>query len=68
VPVEFIGIARTADRSETIAETGPAVEPEYLYHLAATHEQSGFDRVLVAHRAAACPRPAAAIDAGVRSS
>jgi alkanesulfonate monooxygenase len=49
VPVEFIGIARTADRSETIAETGPVVEPEYLYHLAATHEQSGFDRVLVAH-------------------
>jgi len=34
VPVEFIGIARTADRSETIAETGPAVQPEYLYHLA----------------------------------
>jgi alkanesulfonate monooxygenase SsuD/methylene tetrahydromethanopterin reductase-like flavin-dependent oxidoreductase (luciferase family) len=49
VPVEFIGIARTADRSETIAETGPAVQAEYLYHLAATHEQSGFDRVLVAH-------------------
>jgi alkanesulfonate monooxygenase len=49
VPVEFIGIARTTNRSETIAETGPAVEPEYLYHLAATHEQSGFDRVLVAH-------------------
>jgi len=49
VPVEFIGIARTADRSETIAEAGPAVHPEYLYHLAVTHEQSGFDRVLVAH-------------------
>ena len=49
MPVEFIGIARTADRSETSAETGPAVHPEYLYHLAATHEQSGFDRVLVAH-------------------
>src|SRR6202522_4412700 len=49
VPVEFIGIARTADRSETIAETGPAVEPEYLSQLARTHEQSGFDRVLVAH-------------------
>lgn len=47
--VEFIGIAGTADRSETIAETGPAVQPEDLYHLAATHEQSGFDRVLVAH-------------------
>ena len=49
MPVEFIGIARTADRSETIAETGPAVQPDYLYHLAVTHEQSGFDRVLVAH-------------------
>jgi alkanesulfonate monooxygenase len=53
VPVEFIGIARTADRSETIAETGPAVQPEYLYHLAVTHEQSGFDRVLVAHSSSA---------------
>ncbi len=49
MPVEFIGIARTADRPETIAEAGPAVQPEYLYHLAATHEQSGFDHVLVAH-------------------
>jgi len=53
VPVEFIGIAGTADRSETIAETGPAVHPEYLYHLAVTHEQSGFDRVLVAHSSSA---------------
>jgi alkanesulfonate monooxygenase SsuD/methylene tetrahydromethanopterin reductase-like flavin-dependent oxidoreductase (luciferase family) len=49
VPVEFIGIARTADRSETIAEAGPAVQPDYLYGLARAHEQSGFDRVLVAH-------------------
>jgi alkanesulfonate monooxygenase len=49
MPVEFIGIARTTDRSETIADAGPAVQPGYLYRLAATHEQSGFDRVLVAH-------------------
>jgi alkanesulfonate monooxygenase len=49
VPVEFIGIARTADRSETITEAGPAVQPDYLYRLVQAHEQSGFDRVLVAH-------------------
>jgi alkanesulfonate monooxygenase len=49
VPVEFIGIARTADRSETIAEVGPAVQPDYLHRLVKAHEQSGFDRVLVAH-------------------
>jgi alkanesulfonate monooxygenase len=52
MPVEFIGIARTTDRSETIAEAGPAVQPDYLYRLALTHEQSGFDRVLVAHSSA----------------
>jgi alkanesulfonate monooxygenase len=50
--VEFIGIARTTDRSETIAEAGPAVQPDYLHQLAAAHEQSGFDRVLVAHSSA----------------
>ena len=49
MPVEFIGIAHTADRSETITEVGPAVQPDYLYRLALAHEQSGFDRVLVAH-------------------
>jgi alkanesulfonate monooxygenase len=49
VPVEFIGIARTADRSETNTEVGPAVQPDYLYHLARAHELSGFDRILVAH-------------------
>jgi alkanesulfonate monooxygenase len=53
VPVEFIGIARTTDRSETITEVGPAVEPDYLYRLASRHEQSGFDRVLVAHSSSA---------------
>jgi alkanesulfonate monooxygenase len=49
VPVEFIGIARTADKSETVTEVGPAIQPDYLYRLACAHEQSGFDRVLVAH-------------------
>jgi alkanesulfonate monooxygenase len=49
VPVEFIGIARTADQSETTAKVGPEVQPDYLYRLVQVHEQSGFDRVLVAH-------------------
>jgi alkanesulfonate monooxygenase len=49
MPVEFIGIAHTADQSETVTQVGPAVQPDYLYRLAAAHEQAGFDRVLVAH-------------------
>jgi len=49
MPVEFIGIAHTADQSETVTQVGPAVQPDYLYRLAVAHEQSGFDRVLVAH-------------------
>ncbi len=47
--VEFIGIAHTSDYSETNALAGPVVQPDYLYRLAFVHEQSGFDRVLVAH-------------------
>jgi alkanesulfonate monooxygenase len=50
--VEFIGIARTTETSETIAATGPAVQPGYLQALARAHEASGFDRVLVAHSSA----------------
>jgi alkanesulfonate monooxygenase len=50
MPVEFIGIARTADRSETITEVGPAVQPDYLYGLARAHEQSGFIAPTIAAR------------------
>jgi alkanesulfonate monooxygenase SsuD/methylene tetrahydromethanopterin reductase-like flavin-dependent oxidoreductase (luciferase family) len=56
MPVELIGIACTADRSETIAQTDPAVQPDYLYHLTSTHEQSGSDRVLVT-RGSSSPDP-----------
>ncbi len=45
--VEFIGIARTADASETVTEIGAAVQPDYLYRIARAHERSGFDRVLI---------------------
>jgi alkanesulfonate monooxygenase len=49
VPVEFIGIAHTSDYSETNASSGPVVQPDYLSRIARVHEQSGFDRVLIAH-------------------
>jgi alkanesulfonate monooxygenase len=49
--VEFIGIARTADASETVTEVGAAVQPDYLYRIARAHERSGFDRVLVTQTA-----------------
>ena len=49
MPVEFIGIAHTSDYSETNALSGPVVQPDYLYRIARVHEQSGFDRVLIAH-------------------
>jgi len=52
MPVEFIGIAHTSDYSETNARSGPPVQPEYLRALARVHEESGFDRVLVAHSSA----------------
>src|SRR6202050_3790064 len=45
--VEFIGIARTADSSETVTEVGAAVQPDYLYRIARAHERSGFDRILI---------------------
>jgi alkanesulfonate monooxygenase len=50
--IEFIGIARTTDRSEIIEEKGPAIVPDYLRRLALAHETAGFDRVLVAHSSA----------------
>ena len=49
MPVEFIGIAHTSDYSETSAPAGPVVQPDYLDRIARVHEQSGFDRVLIAH-------------------
>jgi alkanesulfonate monooxygenase len=52
MPVEFIGIAHTSDYSETNARSGPPVQPDYLHGLARVHEESGFDRVLVAHSSA----------------
>jgi alkanesulfonate monooxygenase len=53
-PLEFIGLVSTHPGSEAEAvETGAAViQPAYLNTLATAHEESGFDRVLIAHSSA----------------
>jgi len=50
--IEFIGIASTSAGSEAQGYSGPAVDPAYLALLVRTHEDAGFDRVLVAHSSA----------------
>ncbi|MEZ0070741.1 LLM class flavin-dependent oxidoreductase [Planotetraspora sp. GP83] len=47
--VEFIGLVSTQETSESTAAEGPLIQPEYVRGLARAHEESGFDRVLVAH-------------------
>jgi alkanesulfonate monooxygenase len=63
--IEFIGITATqetlhgdreqnrvdgiAAQTESGTPVGPPVNPQYVAHLAQTHELAGFDRVLIAH-------------------
>src|ERR1700754_1464851 len=47
--VEFIGHVFPHEMSETIPQSGPVVQPDYLRALAQAHERSGFDRVLIPH-------------------
>jgi alkanesulfonate monooxygenase len=47
--VEFIGHVFPHEASETIARSGPVVQPDYLRTLAQAHERSGFDWVLIPH-------------------
>jgi alkanesulfonate monooxygenase len=49
--IEFIGYAGTREYSETMGfdQGVTVVDPEYVGRVARTHEQSGFDRVLIAH-------------------
>lgn len=47
--VEFIGLVHTGPGSEGVPGAGPVVQPEYVTELARAHENSDFDRVLVAH-------------------
>ena len=47
--IEFIGHVFPHEMSETIARTGPVVQPDYLRALSRAHEASGFDLVLIPH-------------------
>jgi alkanesulfonate monooxygenase len=49
--VEFIGHVFPHEFSETIARSGPYIQPDYLRALARAHERSGFDKVLIPHSA-----------------
>ncbi len=41
--IEFIGHVFPHEFSETIAASGPVVQPDYLRALARAHECAGFD-------------------------
>lgn len=49
--IEFIGYAGTREYSESMGydASAPAIDPDHVGKVAATHEASGFDRVLIAH-------------------
>jgi alkanesulfonate monooxygenase len=51
VTLEFIGYAAGRQASEIIAPEGPIIQPGYLREVARTHEEAGFDRVLIAQSA-----------------
>ncbi|XVQ15081.1 LLM class flavin-dependent oxidoreductase [Spirillospora sp. CA-255316] len=47
--VEFIGMIRTADASETRPPRGPEIDPGYTRRFAQAHEEAGFDRALIGY-------------------
>jgi len=51
VTLEFIGYAAGRQASEIVAPEGPVIQPGYLREVARTHEEAGFDRVLIAQSA-----------------
>jgi alkanesulfonate monooxygenase len=51
VTLEFIGYAAGRQASEIVTPEGPVIQPGYLREVARTHEQAGFDRVLIAQSA-----------------
>lgn len=45
--VQFIGMIQPSEVSESLASSGPAVDPAYVRAFAQAHEHAGFDRILV---------------------
>jgi alkanesulfonate monooxygenase len=50
VAIEFIGFVSTREQSELIPPTGPVVDVGYTRAFARTHEEAGFDRVLIGYQ------------------
>ena len=49
VAIEFVGFLSTSEFSEAVVDAGPVVQTDVLEHWARTHEEAGFDRVIVAY-------------------
>jgi alkanesulfonate monooxygenase len=49
MPVEFIGMIATRDRSETRFTPGSPIDRDYVRRFARAHEDAGFDRVLIGY-------------------
>lgn len=47
--VQIIGMIQSQKQSEIHAPTGPVIDRDYVRDFAQTHEQAGFDRILVPH-------------------
>lgn len=53
MPVEFIGFVHYQEGSESLASSGPAVQPGFVRDFAQAQEKGGFDRVLIAYASSA---------------
>jgi alkanesulfonate monooxygenase len=51
VPVEFIGMIATQERSEVVASSGPLIDAAFTAEFARVHEAGGFDRILIGYGA-----------------
>ncbi|ALX67360.1 LLM class flavin-dependent oxidoreductase [Microbacterium sp. XT11] len=51
MPIELLGMIATTPGSESLAVTGPVVDPDYVREFSRAHEEAGFDRVLIGYSA-----------------
>jgi len=49
MPVEFIGMIGTNERSEIRNTAGPVIDRDYVRRFSRAHEDAGFDRVLIGY-------------------
>jgi len=49
MPIEFVGMIATQEASEILPLQGPVIDPEFTARFAQTHEDGGFDRILIGY-------------------